>query len=116
METKECKAILIGEMGVGKTSIINRFLNKNFDKNEQSTIGSSYETSELDYEDYNKKLSFQIWDTAGQEKYRGLAKIFYKDADIIILVYDITRKITFNELKNYWYTEIKENASPQISK
>ena len=115
-KSKICKAILIGEMAVGKTSIINRFVNNFFNDKEKTTIGASYETADLDYEEYKISLTFQIWDTAGQERYRGLAKIFYKDADIVILVYDITRKETYDELKNYWYKEINENIGDKISK
>ena len=53
-------------------------------------------------------IKFEIWDTAGQEKYRSLTKIFYKDAAVAILVYDITRKESYEELKNYWYNQLKE--------
>ena len=113
---KICKAILIGEVGVGKTSIINRFVNNEFNAEEISTKGASYDTVDLNYEEYKTTLTYQLWDTAGQEKYRGLAKIFYKDADIVVLVYDITRKQTYDELKNYWYKEINENLGDKISK
>ena len=115
-KSKICKAILIGEMAVGKTSIINRFVNNYFNDKEKSTIGASYETADLDYEEYKTSLTYQIWDTAGQERYRGLAKIFYKEADVVILVYDTTRKETYDELKNYWYKEINENIGDKISK
>ncbi len=58
----------------------------------------------------------KIWDTAGQEKYRALTKIFYKDASVAILVYDITRKQSFDEIKNYWYGQLKEHAPKKLSK
>ena len=58
----------------------------------------------------------KIWDTAGQEKYRSLTKIFYKDAGVAILVYDITRKESFDEIQNYWYNQIKDHAPKNISK
>ena len=58
----------------------------------------------------------QIWDTAGQEKFRALTKIFYKDANVAILVYDITRKESFKEVKEYWHQQIKENAAKKIGK
>ena len=61
-----------------------------------------------------KCVKFEIWDTAGQEKYRSLTKIFYKDARIAILVYDITRKDSFEELKNYWYAQLKESSPDNI--
>ena len=65
-------------------------------------------------EDYN--IRFEIWDTAGQEHYRALAKLFYQNTNVCVLVYDITRKSSFNELQNYWYKEIKENAQTNVSK
>ena len=65
----------------------------------------------MSFDEYGgKSIKFDIWDTAGQEKYRALTKIFYKDASIAILVYDITRKESYDELKNYWYTQIKDYA------
>ena len=58
----------------------------------------------------------EIWYTAGQEKYRALTSIFYKDAAIAILVYDITNEDSFKELQNYWYMQIKEGAPKDIGK
>ena len=60
------------------------------------------------FPDYSRSLKFDIWDTVGQERYRSLTKIFYKDADIIIFVYDITTEFSFNAIKDYWYNETKE--------
>ena len=62
-----------------------------------------------------KSIKFEIWDTAGQEKYRSLTKIFYKDAGVSILVYDITKE-SYDEIKNYWYNQIKEYAPKNIGK
>ena len=67
-------------------------------------------------EDENQSIQFEIWDTAGQVRYRALAKVFYKNAAVCVLVYDITRKTSFEELKNYWFREIKENAQSDVSK
>jgi Ras-related protein Rab-8A len=114
---KICKAILIGEAGVGKTCIIVRLVSKDYRPNVISTTGASYASYIMEFEEYDKKLNLQLWDTAGQENYRGLTKIFYKDAKIIILVYDVTNKRSFEEIKNYWYSQIKENSSEKnISK
>ena len=111
-----CKAILVGESGVGKTSIILRFIKDQYNEISPSTAGANYASKKLEFSEYNRQLQFDIWDTAGQEKYRGLAKLFYKDASIAILVYDITKRKTFEEIKNYWYEQIKENGSTNISK
>ena len=106
-----CKVVLLGESGVGKTCIITRYINNTFDDNGMSTTGASYVGKSMSFDEYGgKSIKFDIWDTAGQEKYRALTKIFYKDASIAILVYDITRKESFDELKNYWYNQIRDYA------
>ena len=58
----------------------------------------------------------EIWDTAGQEQFRALAQAFYRNTDVCILVYDVTNKYTFEEIKNYWIKDIKENNNDNISK
>lgn len=103
------KVVLIGESGVGKTSIISRFINDTFDHNVVTSLGASYISKTLTFPEQNKSIKFDIWDTAGQEKYRSLAKVFYKDAMIIVFVYDITSISSFNEIKNFWYKQITEN-------
>ena len=115
-DNKICKVILVGETGVGKTCIIIRFVSEEYKEQTISTTGASYASKVLEYKEYQKAIQFQIWDTAGQEKYRGLTKLFQKDAKIVILVYDITRRKSFEEIKNYWYNQIKENSSEEISK
>ena len=111
-----CKVVLIGESGVGKTSIISRYINNTFKSQLMSTPGANFVTKNVIMEDDNQSIKFEIWDTAGQERYRALAKVFYKNAAVCVLVYDITRKTSFNELKNYRYKEIKENAQSNVSK
>ena len=90
-----CKVVLLGETTVGKTSIISRFIKDSFDPNCITSLGASFISKEIYVAEFKKKIKFDIWDTAGQEKYRTLARIFYKDAVIIIFVYDITKKKTF---------------------
>ena len=113
-----CKVILVGESGVGKTCIILRFISNEFHEGQNSTTGANYATKslELKFKKFNKNLKYEIWDTAGQEKYRGLAKLFYKDAGIAILVYDISNKESFKDIKEYWYEQIKNETSKNISK
>ena len=112
-----CKVVLLGESGVGKTCIIARFINNTFEENLISTTGASYAGKTMTFDDFGgKSIKFEIWDTAGQEKYRSLTKIFYKDAGAAILVYDITRQDSFDEIKKYWLQQIKEFAPKDISK
>ena len=114
--SESCKVILVGESGVGKTCIIVRFINNEYYDGAPSTTGANYASQTLEFKEYKKSLQYDIWDTAGQEKYRGLAKIFYKDASIAILVYDITNRNSFEQVKNYWYEQLKENGSTNLSK
>ncbi len=111
-----CKVVLLGESGVGKTSIIQRYICNVFNPENPSTGGANFTSKTVNFEEENQKIKFEIWDTAGQEKFRSLAKVFYKNSCICILVYDITKKKTFEEIKNYWYEEIKSSAGCDICK
>ena len=108
-----CKVVIIGEPGVGKTSIISRYVSNKFSEVLISTTGASYTTKYLELDEQHKIL-FQIWDTAGQERFRSLAKIFYQNASVVMVVYDISLRSTFEQLKKYWIKEIKDNAPSDI--
>ena len=112
--TVPIKCVLLGETAVGKTCLINRFVNDTFKDNFVPTMVGCYSSKDIFYEKANRKIRYEIWDTAGQEKYRSINKIFYQDATIAILVFDITRKDTFDTLKNYWYGELRDNAPKDI--
>ena len=107
------KAVLIGESGVGKTCIINQFMNKEFNENTFATIIVQFCRKKFEFQG-NKNITLDIWDTAGQEKFRSLNRIFYQNAKAVILVYDITIKESFDEIKNYWYGQIKENCDNDV--
>ena len=109
-----CKVVLLGDSGVGKTCIISRYISGAFDQNSPSTNGASYASKIITFENLNKTISLDIWDTAGQEKYKSLTKFFYKDAAAAILVYDITQKDSFENMKNYWYEQLQEFGSKNI--
>ena len=111
-----CKVVLIGESGVGKTSIIARYTQNSFKSQQLPTTGANFVSKIIILEDENKSIKFELWDTAGQERYRSLAKVFYKNAAVCVLVYDITRKSSFDELKNFWVNQIKENTPSDTSK
>lgn len=107
-----CKIVLLGESGVGKTSIINRIVDQSFDSQCQST-GKAY--NDYLYLPINKKKEkFDIWDTAGQERYRSLTSMFYKNASAVILVYDITSLKSFEEIQKYWERQVKDICSPDV--
>ena len=110
-----CKVVLIGKSGVGKTSIISRYTTKGFKDSLMATPDANSITKKVDFPDEKETIKFEIWDTAGQERFRSLAKVFYKNASACILVYDITNKVSFEDIKNYWVPELKENGPPNIS-
>jgi Ras-related protein Rab-5C len=112
-EYTTCKVVLLGEAGVGKTSIISRYVSNTFSEVLMTTTGASFATKKVDIDDEHK-IKFQIWDTAGQERFRSLAKIFYQNAAVAVLVYDITRRDSFEKLKEFWIKELKENAPSDI--
>ena len=114
-ESLQCKVALIGETRVGKTSIINRYISDNFSSSLSPTPGASFTVKTVFIKDYNQPIKFEIWDTAGQEKYRSLAKVFYKNAAAIILIYDITKRESLEEIKKYWINAIKANISKKPS-
>lgn len=114
MSFDSIKLVLVGESGTGKTSIIQQYAYKLFDQDCASSISSQYISKVIQLEEINKSVRIEIWDTAGQERYRSMAKLFYKDAKIIILVYDITSKPSFEELKNFWIPEVKKNCAENI--
>ena len=101
------KIVLIGEAGVGKTSIISQFIEKSFQEDIESSVGGSFSSKTLIVDD-NQLLNLEIWDTAGQERYRSLTKMFYKEASSAVLVYDITRKDSFEQIKEFWINQVKE--------
>ena len=109
-EPESVKVVLLGESGVGKTSIISQFTTNKFNPRCATSVSAQFISKMVEFPEYKKIIKFDIWDTVGQEKYRSLAKIFYKDAKAIIFVYDITTEYSFNELKNYWYEETKANS------
>lgn len=102
---KKYKVVLVGETQTGKTAIIQRIVNDRFEDNNETTMVASTLSTEIELED-GRLIKYEIWDTAGQEKYRSINKIFYKDAAIVIMVYDITNKNTYDEIKNYWHNQI----------
>lgn len=101
------KIIFVGESGVGKTNIISRVARDTFNLETTSTIGLEFICYNTIIDD--KKVMFQMWDTAGQERFRSLTNSYYRDADAVIIVYDITKKSTFDKLGS-WIVTSREMA------
>lgn len=100
---REVKVVLLGDTGVGKSSIVLRFVTNAFEKYSESTIGASFMSKLIMVDE--KPIKYQIWDTAGQEKYHSLAPMYYRGAAAAIVVYDITQASSFVTLKN-WVKEL----------
>ncbi|KAK6618551.1 Ras- protein Rab-18 [Polyplax serrata] len=102
------KILIIGESGVGKSSLLLRFIDDNFDPEQPLTIGVDFKTKEITIDGNTVKLA--IWDTAGQERFRTLTPSYYRDAHGAILVYDVSSHITFRKIED-WLTEIDTYAT-----
>ena len=98
------KITLIGNSGVGKTCIILRFTTGKYNDDVITTKGANYSPKNIKIN--GKDYQLDIWDTAGQEQYRSLGKHFYKDSYIVILVYDVTKKKSFEDLKSIWFNDL----------
>ncbi|XP_078432165.1 ras-related protein Rab7 [Wolffia australiana] len=103
------KVIVLGDSGVGKTSLMNQYVNKKFSQQYKATIGADFVTKELVIED--RLVTLQIWDTAGQERFRSLGVAFYRGADCCILVYDVNVLKSFDTLDT-WHDDFLKQASP----
>ena len=106
MNESGIKVILLGESFVGKTSLINISTGEKFSNTENTTFNANYRPRKFKYKE--EQYIFNLWDTIGQEKYRSLTKMFFNDSQIVILVYDISVKKTFEQL-NFWYDHVVES-------
>ena len=106
IQEKDVKVIILGETGVGKTSIINRFINDEFNPdNDIETLGSTFFRKSIKRQNTVYKL--QIWDSIGQEKYHSITRLFIKGSNIVLLVYSIDSRESFEEL-NHWLNTLKD--------
>ena len=101
---KPIKVILLGETGTGKTSLINVSIGINFKEKLDLTFSNSYVIKKININ--NQIYNLEIWDTIGQERYKHLTKLFFKGSKIVILVYDKSKKESFNKI-DFWFNEVK---------
>ncbi|KAL1936621.1 hypothetical protein VTP01DRAFT_755, partial [Rhizomucor pusillus] len=104
------KVIILGDSGVGKTSLMNQYVNKKFSSQYKATIGADFLTKEVMVDD--KLVTMQIWDTAGQERFQSLGVAFYRGADCCVLVYDVNNNKSYESL-GQWHDEFLVQASPR---
>ena len=106
------KVILIGDSGVGKTNIMSKFLKNQFMEESKATIGVEFGSKLFNHEGH--KIKAQIWDTAGQEKYKAITGAYYKGSKGALVVYDITQKKTFENIEK-WVNDLKAAGDPKIT-
>ena len=106
------KIIIIGDASTGKTNILSKYLNNKFEKDSKATIGVEF--GNKIFEIKNSRVNCQIWDTAGQERYKSMTKAFYKGALGALIVYDISKKDTFENVEN-WITDLKKSSDKKVS-
>lgn len=107
----EYKIVFVGDSGVGKSSIIQRYITGEFNDTLQTTIGAMYVSKMISLDDRDIKL--QIWDTAGQERFNSITPLYFRDANGVILVYDITDKSTFTGL-NKWKKILRDSGPEDL--
>ena len=100
------KLLLLGDYSVGKTSILLKYISNKFDESSISTVGVDYMDKIIDYNKF--KIKLQIWDTSGEEKFRTITKNFYRNADGLLVVFDLTKKESYDHIR-IWINEAKEN-------
>ncbi|XP_019175795.1 PREDICTED: ras-related protein RABA1f-like [Ipomoea nil] len=105
------KVVLIGDSGVGKSNLLSRFTKNEFSAESKSTIGVEFATRTIQVDD--KVIKAQIWDTAGQERYRAITSAYYRGAVGALLVYDITRNVTFENVQR-WLKELRDHTDQNI--
>jgi Ras-related protein Rab-7A len=103
------KVLILGDSNVGKTAILNQFVNREFTSAYQATIGSDFTSRQIEVD--GKFVTLQVWDTAGQERYRSLASTFYRQTDICVLVYDTTSEQSFEDI-DFWHRSFDSYCTP----
>ncbi|CAD6958481.1 unnamed protein product [Tilletia controversa] len=107
----QTKLVLLGEAAVGKSSVVLRFVQDDFQENKEPTIGAAFLTQKAALND--KVIKFEIWDTAGQERFHSLAPMYYRNAQASAVVYDVTKASSFEKAKS-WVKELQRQANPNI--
>ena len=100
----EIKICLLGDVNVGKTSIASRFCKNSFNENYINTIGGAYQQQNIVLNN-GAKIKLHIWDTSGQDRFRSMTNLYYRDAQVAILTYDVTNEQSLDSL-NYWLNEL----------
>uniref|UniRef100_A0A7S3K6D1 Uncharacterized protein n=1 Tax=Aureoumbra lagunensis TaxID=44058 RepID=A0A7S3K6D1_9STRA len=109
----QIKLLMIGDSAVGKTSLLLRYANDTFSSTFITTIGIDFKIKTIDLD--GKRVKLQIWDTAGQEQFRTITRSYFRGAQGIVLVYDVTDRGTFNSVRS-WMSQIADHADAQVNR
>ena len=104
------KVVVVGDTGVGKSAIVSRFMSGKMPSGRRSTMGAVEKLKTIHFPGSTRRLPLQIWDIPGADKFRTLSSIYFRDADAAILVYDVTNKDSFDNLKSNWLRELQAIA------
>ncbi|MBA0574723.1 hypothetical protein Golob_007006 [Gossypium lobatum] len=107
------KIVLIGDSAVGKSNLLSRFARNEFDNNSKATIGVEFQTQVVEID--GKEIKAQIWDTAGQERFRAVTSAYYRGAVGALIVYDITRRSSFDSIKR-WLDELSTHCDTTVAR
>ena len=107
----EVKICLLGDVNVGKTSIASRFCKNSFNENYINTIGGAYQQQNVVLNN-GTKMKLHIWDTSGQDRFRSMTNLYYRDAQVAILTYDVTNEQSLDSL-NYWLNELNDKVDQE---
>ncbi len=106
------KIIIVGDSGVGKTNILNRYTKNVFNKESKTTVGVEFGTKIITHNNHTIKL--QIWDTAGQERYKSITVAYYRGSKGAFIIFDVSKKASFDSVVK-WYNDIKKNGERDTS-
>jgi len=109
----QIKLLMIGDSGVGKTCLLLRYANESFSPTFITTIGIDFKIKNMEIE--GKRVKLQIWDTAGQERFRTITTSYFRGAQGIVLVYDVTDRRSFESIRN-WISQIQQHADVHVNK
>ena len=107
-KSNHIKIVIVGDSSVGKSSLVKQIAYNKFPKNTSSTIGASYST--FPYTQNGAIYKFQMWDTARQERYKSLIPMYLNDSKIVLIVFDITCRVSFDEVKEYWFNNVMDEV------
>ncbi|XP_025412193.1 ras-related protein Rab5-like [Sipha flava] len=111
MKRLTAKLVFMGSQGVGKSSIITRYIKGDYRKECEATIGASFMYAKVTIRDYT--ITLKVWDTAGQERFRSLVPMYYRNSDAIAVVFDVSDRESFRQVKS-WINEVKKNTDTPV--